>query len=714
MLLVFRGAFWGSAILAPLDIGPTLYSKYKWIDPNLGNIPRNHRLIDVFDYDLPRCYLAYQTLQLGEFPWWEPFSDGGGPLLAEAHSGIPDPLRLFLFHIFSFATAFNWTRILQSFLAGLGMFLLLRSFKFSQFITVLGGLSFQFSGLHASTFYPHGLLYYPYLWLALATFSCNRPTLAVGLGGPLCAAVMMAGTQQSHVFLVLFLLCFVAGYVSSSRQNAFTICLSAGGAFALGCALAAPILIAQVEVFFLSTRRLSGDLFGLHLLTGVFSLSSIFPWFTGSSRSLDLGKLLEQQGATYALYLGTPMMILALVGLFAVRNSPRLAQPGIRTSLLLVFLYFVLICSTPAIKWLYNRSAGLGVLGLTILSAVGFELLLANARTSSQKIVRLAVLLIGIGVLLTHAFAFLIYPRVKDTLVSMALDMDAQNIAMPRSPELRRFQVDNLPNEITFRNPEPLLAMLGALCLLGFATRDANSLRILSTGVFVLNLAPLLIFSNRFTAYSPMEYWEALISGGPEQKAVASVVGRDLRLAEDESCRLDRVFPSLMMCFHQVHSLTAYRSLSLLGPGQASVPRDYNVFYRPEPDSNKGEAALLHTNSVRFVWSDGLMRPLFITRETPNSIHLHIDAGEPGELVRTDTYYPGWRVQSPNSVVQSRNEDGFFCFKIPSEAIDLVLRYEPSYSEFTKTASLTALALTGILLVSSARPRRTDPLPPAN
>jgi len=72
----------GAGILAPLDIPATLYSKYKWIDPKAGNIPRNHYLIDMFDYDLPRNFVVHQSLANGEFPWWEPYTEGGRPLAA--------------------------------------------------------------------------------------------------------------------------------------------------------------------------------------------------------------------------------------------------------------------------------------------------------------------------------------------------------------------------------------------------------------------------------------------------------------------------------------------------------------------------------------------------------------------------------------------------------------------------------------------------------
>lgn len=78
---VFRGAIWGTAILAPLDIPATLYVKYRWVDPTLGTIPRNHYVIDMFDYDLPPTHLAYRSLAQGEFPWWDPTPAEGVPWL---------------------------------------------------------------------------------------------------------------------------------------------------------------------------------------------------------------------------------------------------------------------------------------------------------------------------------------------------------------------------------------------------------------------------------------------------------------------------------------------------------------------------------------------------------------------------------------------------------------------------------------------------------
>jgi hypothetical protein len=280
---------------------------------------------------------------------------------------------------------------------------------------------------------------------------------------------------------------------------------------------------------------------------------------------------------------------------------------------------------------------------------------------------------------------------------------------MPSAPALRRFQVDNLPNEITFKNPEPLLAFLGAVCLLGFGSLNPHWRRLSMVAVFALNLLPLLIYAQRATPYSPIRYWEALISGGPEQRRLMNAVSPDLRLDEQVPGRLDHAFPGVLPAIYGVHSLHGYSSLSLGGAGQMGNPREANVRYDSTPGEETGRITVLHTNQVRFVWAGRQERAVRTVRETPNSIRLAIEPGSVDELIRTDTYYPGWHVATPKGIRQGRNRDGFSTFRIPSEAMELTLRYRPSYFPIMQMVCLTGIVITGVLLFSGIRRVRSAP-----
>jgi hypothetical protein len=704
-LIAFRSALWGQSILVPLDVPATLYTKYGWIDPALGKVPRNHYLIDMFDYDLPRTFLAHRTLHAGEFPWWDPCTDGGRPLASEAHMGFSDPIRLLMFRLFPFVTAYNWTRIIQSLLTGLGMFLLLRFLGFSQFGCILGALSFQFSGTQSVCFYPENvtgsLLYYPFLWLVLGKFAPGHRMLAVALGGVLCAFVLLAGNQQSHAYLVVFLACWTAGYGAISLRDFCSHGLLALSAFVLGCALAAPILIPQIELFMLSDRALSHGLAGKHLLTGVFSLLGLFPWVAGSFRSLDVGKLIDQQGASYAIHIGTPLMILAIVALLGGRKVIWGAQQGIRTALLLVLTYFVVICSTPIIKFLYFRSAGIGLLGLVVLACAGADILVGTSPHFARKLVKGCVLLLSCAVLITHIFGLMVYPRVKGRVTQLVLERDAQNKSMAAAPELRKFQVDNLPNDITFKNPEPLLAYLGALFVLQLAVATGRRRQLAAIMVLVLNVAPLLLFFFRFTPHSPIRQWNALLEGGPEQKRIMDTLSAHGRLTEQCSTRLDFAFPGVTACLYNVHTLLGYSSFPLKGPGQTDTPRVPNWVYTSELGATTGKLRLVQAENVRFMWANGENRAVRILNETPTSISFRVDPGPACQLIRTDTWYPGWRVAQPKGLGCHQNEDGFLTLDVPATGMDVLLRYRPSGFSITSTISVLSLIATGMVLIRS-------------
>jgi len=699
ILATFRGAIWGSAILVPLDIPATLYSKFQWINPEAGAIPQNHYLIDMFDYDVPRTYQAHQALQNGEFPWWDPYSHGGRPLLTEAHTAITDPIRLVMYRLFPFVTAYNWTRIIQSLFTGLTMFLLLRTLKFSSFVTILGAITFQFAGVQSLHFYPenvpNSLAYYPLLWVVMERYFKTRPWLAAGLGGLCCAAIILAGNQQSHAYLVLFLGCLILGYGTFSRTDFIKAVMVGGGMFTLGCLLAAPVLIPQVELFMVSSRKVkSHDWTGC--LTGVLSLASCFPWTAGTFRSIDLGKLIHQQGAVFSVFAGTPVMVMAFVTVWKFRLTKIFSQGYSRVAALLVFTYFILICSTPLLGLLYTRSAGLGILGLLILAGVGFDLLIKENPKALQRGIKVLGVCIAAVALLLHIFAFAIYPKIMTRVLDYALKKDAASVSMPSSPELRTFQVNNLPREITFMNPEALIAFVGLLLLAAYTRPGFRSQPWMLPAILACNLIPLLLFYNRFTPNSPIEQWDRLLKGGPEQQRVLAQLQPSLRLKETTTGKLDYVFPGVTACYYNLHTLSGYSSFALLKPGQTEQPREANL--HATSDQTSTAYSDMNTDMIRFTWSEKQDRAVRITKETNNSITLHIAQGTPGELLRTDTNYPGWHVAKGAGVFAHRAASGFLAIQVPEAETEIVLEYKPSFSTLCNMASLFGLIATGFLL----------------
>jgi hypothetical protein len=138
--------------LAPVDIAPTIFSKYRYVDPSAGEVPANHYIIDQLTYDLPLQYTIYGAYRRGEIPWWDPYDYAGRPLLADAHVNGTDPIRIICYLTLPFVSAYNWNLILKSILTGLGMFLLLRHLHFVFSISLPLALTFQFAGCFPEIF----------------------------------------------------------------------------------------------------------------------------------------------------------------------------------------------------------------------------------------------------------------------------------------------------------------------------------------------------------------------------------------------------------------------------------------------------------------------------------------------------------------------------------------------------------------------------------
>jgi hypothetical protein len=691
ILFVYRDAVWNRSLLAPLDLAPELYSKFRWMDTNATGVPQNHYIIDIFDYELPRQFIGYQALNNGVFPWWDPYSHGGRPLISEGHISFTDPLRLILYKLLPFEAAYNSIRLLHSFLLGLAAFVLLTYLGCSPAATLFGALSFQFAGPHAIFFFHAHLqasfLYYPFLWILWASWLNQPRWWKLAAATLCCGGVFASGNQQSHAYLPLFALCFSIGYAWNSlahwRSVLTAITFSGFG----GALLAAPFLGPQIELFLLCNREVLPGFSLKSALAGPLSLAFFFPWSLGTFRTFDLGRIVNQNGLGFVAYLGTAASFLAVVTLLDGAKK-RLADPAIRTSFLLIVLYFGVICCTPLLTLLYTRASGLALLGLVVCAAKGFDLVASpDSPNWCKTFLKRAAIALALIVTAINVFAFLVYPRVLPRVKAFVLERATTNVMMDHAPALRSFQAENLPNEITIANPETVLALASAVSLLLFFSVRQGFRTAALPVLLLLNIAPLLLFAERFIIKSPMQLWHALLQGGPEQKRVLSTVGPFERFTETAPGRHEYVFPGVTCLYYKLHNLVGYSSFPLAQPNRAanhtysSPERGLSQGVFPSPNPNK---------AVRFVWKTPNERAVEIKNESLNTLTLEIGSGAPGPLLRTDTYYPGWRVRNVHAS-ETHSELANNAVEVPSPSTTLHLEYRPSFLGIYQIASGVAL-----------------------
>jgi hypothetical protein len=509
-----------------------------------------------------------------------------------------------------------------------------------------------------------------------------------------CFCVFVAGNQQSAVYLPIYGLCFLVGYGWRSMASWKTSLVLIASSMFIAALLAGPVLLPEMEMLLLGQRELRPYQVK-NVLTGPLSLSFIFPWVLGTFKTLDLSKIADQMALGFALYPGTIAALLAVFGCTVVIRRKAWTGP-VRTAMALVCFYFILICCTPLLKWLYIRASDLALVGFIIFASIGIEEIIARAP-AVPRFMKRSFLIITCIVAAMHLFALVIYPKIQSKVESYVLKRDQQNPSLETASELRRAQIASLPREITFQNAGMLAAWLGAGMLMIVGTKVPRKVEFAVFILAVINVVPLLHFGFRFIPRAPIETWHAVLKGGPAIQTARKLVGDSLRFAETDPGRRFNLIPGNTAIYYGIHTLVGYTGLPLFPNGKEFAKREANFVYNnkrvtgadgeflsPNPDKN-----------VRFIWKNASTRLVQITRETMNTITLEIASGPAATLIRTDTYYPGWHIVEPTNCKWGRDSSGYFAIDVPPNATEVTLAYSP---RGLRTAVWVSLG--GLLLLS--------------
>ncbi len=722
-IFAFGHAMTGRTLLAPLDIGWDFFEHYRWVNPHADGLPQNQFLIDVFDHELPRQYSIYQAVRRGEFPWWDPYTDSGRPLAAEGHIGGTDPIRLALYAVLPFEVAYNWSKICSSLLFGLGAFLLLRGLGFPAWLSIGCALAYQFAGNHAfgetplcvtSSFAYYGLLWW--LWARLAAeFRWSR----LAWSALPCACIILAGNQQTDACLAVFGLCFLLGYGTASPSAWKRLLASVSGSALVGVLISLPVLIAQFELLLLCGRTPNLQGAKTMWVTGLANLSALFPWALGTFRSLDVGKLFGESHAGFLVYLGSAGIALAAGGVMLC--FLRQERPGfVRTAVLLAAVYEV-ICLTPLIRVFYQRSSDLAVLGLMVLGAFSLDRAAGGVlEPRARRCLRFLCAACAGTMVLVSLGAFIVLPKLQGR-IDAAVERYGreQEQAYPPLMKFRLFQAQNLAREISWCNPETIAAAASAVWLFfALRPRAAGTARPrpwIWPALLGLNVLPLLLFYQRFTAREPVEYWAKLLHGDCEQSRLAASLGLQYRFDGSTGFRYKKVYPGALAHLYGVHNTEGYSSFPMAPV--LSQARELGLDLATSdtgpltPAANGADASFTlappPSGTSRFQWRSSLRRAVKVVHESLNEVTIEVAPGPAGELVRTDRHYPGWRVKEPRGLPTREFGRWLLAVEVPPEGTRITFAYAPRF--LGVSFPIAGLSLAGCLLagvVPALRRRR--------
>lgn len=392
-----------------------LYALAPWSLEYPGRVPSNGLILDEPTQFAPWMDYAAQRIRSGEIPLWNSRNSCGAPFLANFQSAVLYPPNV-LYYLFP--TPWTWTLILtlKVWLAGFGMFVLLRRMNASFRGALFGGITYMFGGFMTVWIYSlaGAAALLPWVaWLAIRAGGSGRGGDGALLGAALAVTVCSGHPETA------FRVCLTGGlfFLAACRGTVRPLgaLLRAGlPALAVGVLCSAPQWLPFLEYASHSAAwrlRASGALAaGWPLLPALLKpVFLVFPKAFG----MPLGGAENYMGA----FLGLPNYAEAAGGFFGILGlvaaAAAVAQgwriPWLRFCAVLGGLGLLFSLSLRPVDWLLHLLPGVGITSSVrfvhwvsffgaCLAGLGLETLLASSESTSRRLRNL-----GMGLLVLAA-----------------------------------------------------------------------------------------------------------------------------------------------------------------------------------------------------------------------------------------------------------------------------------------------------------------------
>ncbi len=235
--------------------------------PGFSSPVKNNAMPDVISQIFPWKTFTIDTYKNLQIPLWNPYSFSGTPHLANYQSAVLSPFNL-TFLILPFIDAWSFMVLRQPLLAGLFMFLCLRSLKISKEGSVVGSIAFMFCGFIV-TWMAYETLAYAIVFLPLAIYavekyyqtSNNRFLILFSLTLPLS---FFSGHFQISIYFFIFTLFYLLFKLITEKNRKISLMLFLYLIF--GVLLSLPQLLPSIELYTKTLR------------SSIFQKIEVIPW----------------------------------------------------------------------------------------------------------------------------------------------------------------------------------------------------------------------------------------------------------------------------------------------------------------------------------------------------------------------------------------------------------------------------------------------------
>lgn len=263
---------------------------------------KNNAMPDVITQIFPWKKLMIDTWKSGQIPLWNPYSFSGTPQAGNYQSAVFSPFNL-LFFVLPFVHAWSLLILLQPLLAGLLMYLFVRSLDRSRAASLVAAIAFMFCGFMV-VWMAYGTLGYAALWLPLIFWGIHRKrgwAISVGI-----ALSLLSGHFQTSVYVISA----AAFYILWKKRWSDLLFVGSG------ICIAAPQVLLGLRSYALSTRE--GAVLKGEIIPWQYLMTLVAPDFFGNpvTRNDWFGHYAEWAG-----FVGVIPLLLAIFAAFRKKTS---------------------------------------------------------------------------------------------------------------------------------------------------------------------------------------------------------------------------------------------------------------------------------------------------------------------------------------------------------------------------------------------------------
>lgn len=493
VLIFFYPAVFSDKVLAPTDCVECIFRPTA--TKPIKNV-YNQYVSDGATQYIPHKWILKQQWEQDGYMGWNPYVFNG-TASPENTMYSPSDWHNYLFAFLPFWTAWDLGIILQFFIAGCGMLLLMRYHHVTIWGALLAAISYAFYSQFVICLYYRWLgtmIWAPYLVWALLKYKkhlVNIPAIIF------MALSWRGGHMQSCSFIAL-----TVAYVwlaeiwkkDGQWQEWKSIVLTTLSYFLTGAIGA----LLSLDVFIDTLQRMEGckELGFQHGLNNLLMLpTTLFPNIMGVPQTIDIAKPFGMSLFDIK-FAGGVIFILAIVGCFN-KQAPRTAK-------VLFILSFVASCC-PLYTFIYSRGTVAMALGMSWLAGWQLNYMITHRHNTAPLLKRALILVFLLTILWLIASIFI--TLYKDELVNiMTSQMTARSITAQQIARKSWYiiRIERFLSQILIWHWQNLLLvctmMLGLFCC--FRIRAGHKNTLLATSVVALTFAELMIFAHPWLSYS--------------------------------------------------------------------------------------------------------------------------------------------------------------------------------------------------------------------